>query len=61
MQYWIIWSIEHNAWWSPERRGYTVKKELAGQYSFEDAIEIVTQANKFTGNIPNEAMIPVVE
>jgi len=54
---WLIWSIEHNAWWRAARYGYTGKKELAGRYSFEEACEIVMEANQFTKNMPMEAMV----
>lgn len=35
-QVWI-WSAEHCAWWRPERCGYTVHRDVAGVYLFEDA------------------------
>jgi hypothetical protein len=40
-----IWSCEHLAWWRPDRAGYTVFKDAAGIYSFEDAYE----ATKYCG------------
>lgn len=67
---WIIWSIEHGAWWRPESRGYCVELAGAGVYSYEEAVKIVTGANFiFTLltpqtydpklNTPHEAMILV--
>ena len=56
---WIIWSNEHNAWWNPNEAGYTRSKTAAGRYSFERAKEICDSANEFTGDKPNETMLPV--
>lgn len=54
---WIIWSIEHNAWWMPNHNGYVVERESAGRYSYEEALKIVKGANINKNDIPNEAMI----
>ena len=54
---WLIWSIEHSRWWKPGRAGYTQRKDEAGRYSFRDACKIVADANKYTYNTPQEAMI----
>lgn len=56
-QKWLIWSIEHNAWWAPNSRGYTPYRSAAGKYSYEEALKIVEGANIGELNIPNEAMI----
>lgn len=58
---WLIWSNEHNAWWRWNECGYTPWKIGAGQYTYEDALRIVHNANKFCGDTPNEAMIPFEE
>lgn len=55
---WLIWSIEHDAWWMPNSRGYTKSRKGAGRYTFEEAIEIVEGANFYVvDGRPNEAMI----
>ena len=65
---WLIWSIEHDAWWRPEKKGYTCVLKEAGVYSYEDACKIVEGANYCLTmpkrarydkalNIPMEAMI----
>ncbi len=54
---WLIWSIEHGAWWRAGERGYTLHREEAGEYSFEDAVRIVQGANIGERDVPNEAMI----
>lgn len=54
---WLIWSIEHNAWWKAGRRGYTIIRSQAGHYAYVDALNIVRDANQYSGNIPKEAMI----
>lgn len=55
----LIWSIEHKAWWKPNHRGYTQKREEAGFYENDEAYEILEGANIGDKDIPNEAMIPV--
>lgn len=57
----IIWSIEHDAWWCPMHRGYTKERRNAGTYTFEEALRIVKDANIGLNNTPNEAMIECVE
>lgn len=44
MEY-LIWSIEHGAWWRPDRCGYTLRLHEAGRYALEDARQIVKDAN----------------
>ena len=56
---WIIWSIEHKAWWKPNWGGYTERRESAGRYSFGDALKIVKGANINENDIPNEAMVKI--
>ncbi len=55
---WLIWSIEHNAWWAPNQHGYRTSREQAGRYTYEEALEIVRGANEFTEDEPAEAMCP---
>lgn len=56
----LIWSIEHAAWWRPDSNGYTDNKAEAGRYSLEKAIAICICGNYApeAANIPNEAMVP---
>lgn len=35
-----IWSLEHEAWWRPERNGYTTDVNEAGLYTREQAADI---------------------
>lgn len=57
---WYIWSMEHNAFWAPNRNGYTTRRDSAGTYSYEEATEIVRNGNYGTDiNHPYEAMILV--
>jgi len=53
----LIWSIEHGAWWGPNHRGYTQDVRQAGRYSFEVAQDIVNDANVVA---VNECWIPEV-
>ena len=57
----LIWSIEHNAWWKPLSRGYTEKREQAGRYTFQEACKIVKGANIMLKDVPNEAMIRIYD
>lgn len=54
---WLIWSIEHNAWWSPNSAGYIKSRAKAGRYSFKEARQIVRGANIGREREPQEAMI----
>ena len=44
MSDYVIWSFDHQAWWAPNRLGYTRRLEDAGRYSKIDAGEIVTSS-----------------
>jgi len=44
----LIWSNEHRGWWKANRHGYTTRTDKAGQFSFEEAAEIVTNANRYS-------------
>jgi hypothetical protein len=52
----VIWSMEHEAWWAPGSLGYAPTLDGAGIYSREDAAFIVRRANIVKCH---EAMIPV--
>jgi hypothetical protein len=56
---WLIWSIEHGAWWAPNSLGYTKSRKNAGLYSWDDALAIVRGANTGLNDQtpPHEAMI----
>ena len=47
---WLIWSIEHAAWWGPQERGYVPDPATAGRYSLKAARRICAGANKFITN-----------
>jgi len=51
----LIWSIEHDAWWAPQERGYTRALTEAGIYDAADAQRIVARANRVQ---VNECLIP---
>jgi hypothetical protein len=60
---WLIWSIEHDAWWAQDSCGYTKDKDTAGRYDFGEAVDIVMSANTSCGRIrskknPEEALCP---
>ena len=56
MKRYVIWSIEHDAWWRPGWMGYTTVLAEAGIYSPHEAAQIVQQANVMRFN---ECMIPL--
>lgn len=41
----VIWSIEHEAWWRPAWLGYTTSLLEAGRYSFAESAKILQRAN----------------
>lgn len=41
----LIWSNEHNSWWSPNHSGYTQRVQYAGRFTLEEAIKICNGAN----------------
>ena len=55
----LIWSIEHDAWWAPNHNGYVLRKELAGEYTLEEALRICKGANIADDIEPNEAIVPI--
>jgi hypothetical protein len=40
----LVWSIEHQAWWGPGRNGYVTDIDVAGIYSRGEAIDICRDA-----------------
>ncbi len=52
----VIWSIEHFAWWRPGKMGYTPELAEAGIYDKDEAGAIVQNANRVK---VNECAIPV--
>ena len=39
----LIWSGKRQAWWRPNRMGYTFSTKEAGRYGAEEAADIVSQ------------------
>jgi hypothetical protein len=52
----LVWSIEHDAWWRPGWMGYTIALAEAGRYSREEGEKILARANFVR---VNECLIPV--
>jgi len=57
-QQYVIWSMEHQAWWRPFRMGYAPTLAEAGVYVEPEARAIVEAANYPPGTC-HECMIPV--
>jgi hypothetical protein len=53
---WLVWSLEHAAWWKPASLGYTSDIKEAGRYFFEEAV-LICQNGNFTS--VDELMVPV--
>jgi formylmethanofuran dehydrogenase subunit E len=56
MTIFLLWSVEHNAWWRANSAGYSVEIWDAGLYSDAESAEILERANLVAFN---EARIPV--
>jgi hypothetical protein len=56
MSEFVIWSIEHEAWWGPGLWGYTRDLRDAGRYTRDAADRILARANYVA---VNECAIPV--
>ena len=54
---WLIWSIEHTAWWGPNTIGYVANAKDAGIYPYSEAVKIITDANIVCKTTPNETMV----
>jgi hypothetical protein len=52
----LIWSIEHDAWWKRGWLGYTRDVAEAGRYTEADADHIIARANLIT---VNECKVPL--
>lgn len=56
----VIYSIEHQAWWKPAQHGYTKLLAEAGRYEHAEAVAILQDANRvMRDDKPNELMMPV--
>jgi hypothetical protein len=47
MTAYLIWSNEHCGWWKQNRHGYTTRTDKAGQFSFEEARQVIVDANRY--------------
>lgn len=54
----VIWSLEHSAWWRDNWCGYTRELALAGVYDEDDSQKILDRANYPPGRF-NECRIPI--
>lgn len=65
--YWLVWSNEHNAYWRPNKCGYTQDVAQAGRYPVAEADSICQDAEpgrvhlSRDGSIPPEVMVPAPE
>jgi len=40
----LVWSVEHDAWWGPRECGYVRSLDRAGHYSHAEALAICIKA-----------------
>jgi hypothetical protein len=52
----VIWSLEHRAWWQAASFGYCATLTEAGRYSEQEAATLVREHNVI---VVREVMIPV--
>lgn len=57
---WLVWSNEHEAWWGPNRCGYTQKMNDAGRYTFAEAVQICS-VRSIRMCVPDEVCVPSPE
>jgi len=56
----VIWSIEHGAWWKARHAGYTEDLTEAGRYTYDTATQIVADANRdCPPGLCHECLIPL--
>ena len=53
--HYLIWSMEHRAWWKPGGWGYTTVTHKAGRYQPQEAIKLCAEANRLA---TEELMVP---
>lgn len=53
----LIYSVENQGWWRANSFGYTEHKSEAGRFDYEEAAQIVRNANMFCDkNNPKEVI-----
>ncbi|MFD1546956.1 hypothetical protein [Nonomuraea guangzhouensis] len=59
----LVWSNEHDAWWGPNRRGYTHDVWAAGRYAETEDAEVCRKAayGWRGGSPPPEVMVAAPE
>jgi len=58
---WLVYSREHNAFWRPNRAGYTVHMEAAGRYTEAQAKEACSSCDYAHPYNPPDFMVPAPE
>jgi len=59
----LIWSNEHQAWWRPDSKGYTLHVDAAGRYERDEAFSIASGARDgwIEGEAPPEIAISEID
>jgi len=58
---WLVFSVEHTAWWRANRSGYTLTREDAGRYTLEEARMLAKQRSPDAEGMPGEIVEPAPE
>jgi len=53
----LVWSIEHGAWWKANGNGYTVNRTEAGRYTLDEALDCV-RSGTIDRDIPEDSIVP---
>ena len=55
----LVWSCEHDAWWRPNKCGYTLNLPQAGLYTRTEALAICLDARDGLGEGRSLTEVPV--
>ena len=57
----LVWSVQHNAWWRDNLAGYTKRVLYAGLYSKAEALNISHHGRDGWGvnQLPDEIAVPI--
>lgn len=60
-EWYLIFSVPHNAWWRKGRSGYTVDENEAGRYTLDDALKTCALVRDGWRSPPTELPVRLVD